>query len=134
MAVLHYGEAIRLAPNDSIPRISSAEALLQLARYDEARSDYDRALTLRPQQQNDRLFAYFGRGYASIFTGDFTGAIRDMDAALAVEPNMVRAVVWRGYARERLGLRDGALADYEAAPRVNPDDNWLRASIRRMRS
>jgi hypothetical protein len=57
-----------------------------------------------------------------------------MDAALAVEPNMARAVVWRGYARERLGQRDGALADYEAPLRVNPDDNWLRASIRRMRS
>ena len=133
-AVAHYGEAIRLAPNDSIPRISRAEALLQLARYAEARSDYDLALTLGPQQQSDRLFAYFGRGYASIFTGDFTGAVRDMDAALAVEPNMVRAVVWRGYARERLGQRDGALADYEAALRVNPDDGWLRASIRRMRS
>jgi Flp pilus assembly protein TadD len=133
-AVAHYGEAIRLAPNDSIPRISRAEALLLLARYAEARSDYDLALTLGPQQQSDRLFAYFGRGYASIFTGDFTGAVRDMDAALAVEPNMVRAVVWRGYARERLGQRDGALADYEAALRVNPDDGWLRASVKRMRS
>jgi Flp pilus assembly protein TadD len=133
-AVVHYGEAIRLAPNDSIPRMSRAEALLQLARYEEARSDYDLALTLGPQQRSDRLFAYFGRGYASIFTGDFTGAVRDMDAALAVQPDMVRAVVWRGYARERLGQRDGALADYEAALRVNPDDNWLRASVRRMRS
>jgi Flp pilus assembly protein TadD len=133
-AVVHYGEAIRLAPNDSIPRISRAEALLQLARYEEARSDYDLALTLGPQQQSDRLFAYFGRGYASILTGDFTGAVRDMNAALAVQPNMVRAVVWRGYARERLGERDGALADYEAALRVNPNDDWLRASIKRMRS
>jgi Flp pilus assembly protein TadD len=133
-AVVHYGEAIRLAPTDSIPRISRAEALLQLARYAEARNDYDLALTLGPQQQSDRLFAYFGRGYASIFTGDFDGAVRDMDAALAVEPNMVRAIVWRGYARERLGQREAALADYEAALRVNPSDDWLRASIKRMRS
>ncbi len=133
-AVAQYGEAIRLAPNDSIPALSRAEAYLQLGRYAEAVADYDRAIALGVPSSIDRFSAYFGRGYASIRTGDFATAIRDMTAALAVRPGVVGAVVWRGYARERLGERNGALDDYEAALRLSPNDDWIRSSVRRMRS
>jgi hypothetical protein len=47
---------------------------------------------------------------------------------------MISAVVWRGYAQERLGQRQQALADYESALRASPNDGWIRSSIRRMRS
>jgi hypothetical protein len=57
-----------------------------------------------------------------------------MNAALGVRPGIVGAVVWRGYARERLGERSGALDDYEAALRLSPSDDWIRSSVRRMRS
>ena len=133
-AVAQYGEAIRLAPNDSIPVLSRAEAYLQLGRYAEAVADYDRAIALGVPSSIDRFSAYFGRGYASIRTSDFATAIRDMTAALAVRPGIVGAVVWRGYARERLGERNGALDDYEAALRLSPNDDWIRSSVRRMRS
>jgi Flp pilus assembly protein TadD len=57
-----------------------------------------------------------------------------MDLALSVRPDMINAVVWRGYAQERLGQRQQALADYETALRVSPNNDWIRSSIRRMRS
>jgi tetratricopeptide (TPR) repeat protein len=114
--------------------LSRAEALIQLGQYSQARSDYDLALRLGLTRSADRFFAFFGRGYASIFLGDFSSTVRDMNLALALRPDMLNAVVWRGYAQERLGQREHALDDYEAALRISPNDGWISASIRRMRS
>ena len=133
-AITQYGEAIRLAPTDGVVRLSRAEVYLKLDNYAKARADYDRAITLGLRREDDRFFAYFGRGYADILIGDFAGAVRDLDVALAARPGMISAVVWRGYARERMGERGRALDDYEMALRGSPDDAWLRSSIRRMRS
>jgi Flp pilus assembly protein TadD len=133
-AVAQFGEAIRLAPNDSIAHLSRADVLTQLGKYAQARSDYDLALRLGLPRESDRFLALFGRGYANIFLGDFSGAIHDMDGALVVQPDMINAVVWRGYAHERLGQRQRALEDYETALRISPNDGWIRASISRMRS
>jgi tetratricopeptide (TPR) repeat protein len=133
-AIGQFDEAVRLAPNDGLAALSRGEALNQLGRYAEARADFDRALALGLSREVDRFFVYFGRGYASIFVGDFAAAIRDMDDALATRPGMVNAVVWRGYAREKLGQRRRALDDYEAALRINPNDDWIRSSVKRMRS
>jgi Flp pilus assembly protein TadD len=133
-AVVQFGEAIRLSPKDSVLRLSRAQALIQLGRYAEAQADYDSALALGLAAESDRFSAYFGRGYANIFIGDYNGVVRDMNAALAVRPGMVNAVVWRGYAWERLGERGRALDDYETASRLNPNDDWIRSSISRMRS
>lgn len=133
-AVVQFAEAIRLSPNDSVLRLSRAQTLIQLERYAEAHADYDSALAQGLALASDRFSAYFGRGYADILIGDYNGAVRDMNAALAVRPGMVNAVVWRGYAWERLGQRGRALDDYETASRLSPNDDWIRASISRMRS
>jgi len=133
-AVTQYDEAIRLAPDDGVFRLSRAEAYLKLNKYAQARADYDRAIALGLRHEEDRYVAYFGRGYADILVGDFAGAVRDFDTALSARPGMISAVVWRGYARERMGERDLALDDYEMALRISPKDDWIRASIRRMRS
>jgi len=133
-AIDHYNEAIRLAPRDGVPLLSRAEAYVQLGKYPEAVADYDRAIALGIRREGDRFFVYFGRGYADICLGDYEAAIRDMDTALSVRPGMVNAVVWRGYAREKLGQRERALADYEWALRSSPNDEWIRTSIKRIRS
>jgi tetratricopeptide (TPR) repeat protein len=133
-AVAQYGEAIRLTPKNSLLRLSRAEALIQLRRYAEARADYDSALALGLGLRSDRFSAYFGRGYANIFIGDYDGAVRDLNEAVAMHPGMVSAVVWRGYAWERLGQRARALDDYETASRLSPNDPWIHSSINRLRS
>jgi Flp pilus assembly protein TadD len=133
-AIGHYSEAIRLAPRDGVPVLSRAEAYVQIGKYAEARADYDRAIALGLRRESDRFFAYFGRGYANICVGDYDAAVRDMDIALSLRPGMINAVVWRGYAQERLGQRQQALADYETALRVSPNDGWIRSSIKRIRS
>jgi tetratricopeptide (TPR) repeat protein len=133
-AISQYDEAIRLAPGDSAAVLSRAEAYTQTELYAQAHADFDRAIALGLARDTDRLAVYFGRGYASIRLGDDVAAVRDFDTALSMQPRMVSALVWRGYARERLGQRQRALADYELALRINPDDNWIRSSIRRIRT
>lgn len=133
-AIDHYKEAIRLAPRDSIPLLSRAEAYVQIGKFTEALADYDRAISLGLRRDGDLFFVYFGRGYAYVCTGDYEAAVRDMDQALSMRPGMINAVVWRGYALERMGKRDRALADYESAQRISPNDEWIRSSIKRVRS
>lgn len=132
-ALKQFDEAIRLAPNDSVPVLARADALVKISQFADARADFDFALSLGLHRPGDRFFVYFGRGYASILLGEFASAIRDMDIALALRPQMVGALVWRGYAHERNGERDRALDDYETAARLNPTDKWIRDSIRRVR-
>ena len=133
-AIRQYNEAIRLAPGDGAPVLSRGEAYARIGMYSEARTDFDRAIALGMHSETDRFFVYFDRGYANICLGDDDAAVHDMDTALSMRPGMVNAVVWRGYARERLGQRQQALADYELALRVNPNDKWIRSSIKRMRT
>jgi tetratricopeptide (TPR) repeat protein len=133
-AIDHYNEAIRLAPRDGVLLLSRAEAYVQVRKYTEARADYDHAIALGLRREGERFFVYFGRGYANICLGDYDAAVRDMDTALTLRPGMVNAVVWRGFAREKLGQREKALADYEWALRNSPNDDWIRTSIKRIRS
>ena len=112
-AIDHYNEAIRLAPRDGVLLLSRAEAYVQVRKYTEARADYDHAIALGlpPSRGGRALLRLFGRGYANICLGDYDAAVRDMDTALTLRPGMVNALVWRGFAREKLGQREKALAD-----------------------
>jgi len=133
-AIVRFTDAIRLAPSDSVPLISRAEAYVQLGQYTQARTDYDGALALGLHREGDQFFVYFGRGYVDIRTDDYEAAVSDMTAALSMRPGLVHPLVWRGYAWEKLGRPDRALADYESALRGNPNDEWIRAGITRVRS
>jgi tetratricopeptide (TPR) repeat protein len=132
-AIEMYNEAIKLDPKDGRRYLSRAEALVWLGRLNEARPDYDRALASSLARE-DRFFALLGRGYALLDIGEYADAVRDLDAALEMEPTHANALTWRGFAYERLGSTDAALRDYEQAVQRAPNNTWLRASVRRMRS
>jgi len=133
-AIPRFTEAIRLAPRDSVALVARAEAYVQAGQYAEARADFDRAIALGLHREGDPFFVYFGRGYADIRLADYEAAVRDMTAAQSMRPELIHPVVWRGYAREQMGRRELALADYESALRTSPNDEWIRASITRVRS
>jgi tetratricopeptide (TPR) repeat protein len=132
-AIEMYNEAINLDPKDGRRYLSRAEALVWLGRINEARPDYDRALATSLTRE-DKFFALLGRGYALLDIGEYADAVRDLDAAIEMEPHHANALTWRGFAYERLGSTDAALRDYEQAVQRAPNNTWLRASVRRMRS
>lgn len=132
-AIEMYNEAIKLDPKDGRRYLSRAEALVWLGRFGEARPDYDKALSMTLNRE-DRFFALLGRGYALLDVGEYAEAVKDLDAAIEMEPTHANALTWRGFAYERLGSTDAALRDYEQAVARAPNNTWLRASVRRMRS
>ena len=133
-AIVFYDQALRLNPRDASYLLARGEAHVRLAKLAEARADYDSAIAIGLTRPNDRYFAYLGRGYIGLVTRDYSHAASDFDQALAVEPDAINALLWRGYAREKGGRADLALADYERAVAADPKDAWARANLRRLRS
>lgn len=132
-AVDLYNRALELDPTHARRFLSRAEAFVALGRYDEARPDYDRALKLG-LNADERFIALVGRGRTLVELGKYGNAIEDFDEALRFDRNSARALMWRGVAQEKRGRVALALADYERASRRDPENGWLRQSIRRLRS
>jgi tetratricopeptide (TPR) repeat protein len=64
---------------------------------------------------------YYNRGMARYEAGDFAGAIRDFDAAIALHPEDVDYFLNRGVARFALNDVAGALSDFRETLRLDPD-------------
>ncbi|NEX94967.1 tetratricopeptide repeat protein [Caulobacter sp. 17J65-9] len=70
----------------------------------------------------DRLWAHNGLSIDLIVLGDSAGAIREADAAIAVEPRFGLAWINRGDFRQaQFGHSEAALADYQTAQRLIRD-------------
>ena len=121
---VQYGEAIRLAPNDSIPVLSRAEVYLQLGRYAEAVADYDRAIALGLRHDMDRFFVLFRPRLFQHHNGRFVRPFSDMTPRWRCG-RRGRAVVWRGYARERLGRAHRRARRLRGGAADEPNDDWI---------
>lgn len=133
-AVGLYDDAIRLDAGVAAFYLARAEAQIRLKQPDLALADYSRAIDLKLTNPADLFFAFLGRGFASLRLANNRSAIADFDNALALDPNAVEALLWRGYARELDGRTDLALNDYERAATVDPADRSARANVQRLRS
>jgi tetratricopeptide (TPR) repeat protein len=133
-AATYYGEAIQLAPGEPRFYLARAEARIHLEELAGARADYDRAIANRLPGPTDRYFAFLGRGYSSLMQADYSGAIADFGTAIEINPGSLNALMWRGYARERVGQIKLALDDYERAAALDPHDRLARDNLRRLRS
>jgi tetratricopeptide (TPR) repeat protein len=133
-AIERYNDALALKGTYAIAILFRAEAYVHLAKLREAKADYDTAIQLPFKRDDDRFFAFLGRGYVNLAMEDFDGAIADLDQALESRPGDLNALLYRGYAFERRGTVDRALLDYERAFDLSPDNIWVRASLQRLRS
>lgn len=94
-----------------------ANTLKRLGRVAEAVTDYDRALTARP----DFLEAWFNRGNALRDLGRVDDAVASYDRALGIEPNYLDALNNRGVALLDAGRAAEAIASFDKALAVYPD-------------
>jgi tetratricopeptide (TPR) repeat protein len=132
-AVAFYTEAIKNGPREAKHYLARAEAYVRLKRWPEALADYDRAEQLGLASRADNYFVHAGRGYVALVSRDYAFAITHLDQALAVDPDAVNVLMWRGYAHERRGQLEAALRDYERAAKFQPDNVSVRDSSERMR-
>ncbi len=115
-AVVQFGEAVRLDPQDGPAFNNRANARTALGDSQGALADYDRAVELDPGY----AFIYFNRGITKSGLGDRQGALADYDQALKIDPLNVFAYNNRGILRYKLGDRTGSLTDFDRALRLDP--------------
>jgi tetratricopeptide (TPR) repeat protein len=131
-AVGFYTEAIKFAPADGKLYLARAEALVRTQRWSEAQADYDRAQRLGLAKRSEKYFAFAGSGYVAMMLADYDVAMVNLDRALAIDPDAVNVIMWRGHVQERRGDMQAALRDYERASRLRPEDTRFRDNARRV--
>ena len=108
-----------------------AQDNFDLADYEEAILDYNKALELSP---TEICLVYSMRGNAKRNLGDFDGAISDQNKALDFDPLYADGYFNRGIAKFKKGDFDGAIKDYSQVLKINPKDSdafFNRANVKK---
>ena len=108
-----------------------AQDKFELADYEEAILDYNKALELSP---TEICLVYSMRGNAKRNLGDFDGAISDQNKALDFDPLYADGYFNRGIAKFKKGDFDGAIQDYSQVLKINPNDSdafFNRANVKK---
>jgi len=104
-------------PEDAFAWFNLGTNLLYFERYGEAAQAYDNALTIGLPWRFTRY--QFGPYIAYFNQGRFQDVIDLADATLQRTNKAEESMLWRGWARYRLGDRMGAIEDFRAALEVN---------------
>ncbi|PSC68906.1 malonate-ligase [Micractinium conductrix] len=99
-------------------------------------SSWTEALSLLDRQPNPQglHLLYGNRAAAALKLGDFTAALRDAEAALAVEPAWAKALYRKAAALQGLGRRRDAAAAALAAAAAEPSNREVQALLRQLGS
>jgi len=122
-AVRLAGEAVRLAPDDSLTVTLASGALTLAHRLEEADRLLDRALALDPTSP----WAWLRRAWASAYAGDAATALRQFSTTLHLMPfDPVRhlAFIGIGCAHFAAGRYDRAARWAQAGVEASPDSFW----------
>ena len=108
-----------------------AQDKFELADYEEAILDYNKALELSP---TEICLVYSMRGNAKRNLGDLDGAISDQNKALDFDPLYADGYFNRGIAKFKKRDFDGAIEDYSQVLKINPKDSdafFNRANVKK---
>ena len=124
LALADLNKAILLQPADLVLRVN--RATLELAQFDHqaALRDASKALHLA-DKETDKAWAYACRAAAFAQAGDFERAIRDVNAAVALDPKFATAYSLRAAVKELMGQSSEAKSDKEKAKQLDSDSYQL---------
>lgn len=114
---------IEAAPEDAFAWFNLGSNLVYFERYGEAARAFDTALTIGLPWRFTRY--QFGPYIAYFHSGRFQDVIDLADATLFRTSKAEESMLWRGWARYRLGEVNAAAEDFRAALEINP--NYLDA-------
>jgi tetratricopeptide (TPR) repeat protein len=97
-------------------RISRADTDMEGSNYDDAITNYTKALKINPRN----AIAYNNRGLAWGKKGDYDNAIADFSKAVEINPQYTDAYNNRGIAYYEKRKYDSAIADFTTAVEINP--------------
>ncbi len=115
-------------PNNAFAWFNLGTNLVYFERYNEAAQAYDRARQIGLPQ---RFLRYqFGPFIAYFHSGRIEDLLDLTDYALHITPNAEEALLWRGWARYRLGDLAGAVASFRKALQANPNYTDAQYALR----
>jgi protein O-mannosyl-transferase len=121
-AMYHYGEALRIKPNDAFPYYKLATDLEVVGRTEDALRYYRKSLQIDPN--NSRVHSNFG--VALIRQGNVAEAKRHFAEALRLDPDLGDAHYNLGLALSSEGKIEEAISHYYEALRRNPSDSEIK--------
>ncbi len=154
-ALEHFNEAIRLDPLHTDAYLYRGLALIELAQYADALTDFETAIRMdgkMAEQANYFIglaksslgqyheaihyfseairispdhYSFFQRGLAYLSVEEYGRALQDFDVALRLNPGFADAYLYRGKARYLTGLFAEALSDLLLAKNTFEDDGEL---------
>jgi tetratricopeptide (TPR) repeat protein len=131
-ALLDAAKAIELRPAAPEGYFLRAAIKLKGRNARAAIADYDEAISRGGINPSDLLKIYIGRACAKDIIGDYAGAIRDYDQAIAIKPDYAAAYYNRGIANSKQHENAVAISDYNRAIALNPD--WSNPYVGRARA
>ena len=115
-ALADFGAAIAMDAGGANRYDARGNAFLLLNRFDEARRDFERAIELQPTQG----VHYAWRGFVSIYRGEPTSALQDIDHAGAVDRNY-DVDSMRGFVGLLTGDLDASIQNYSKYIAIRPN-------------
>ncbi|GAB4205116.1 MAG: hypothetical protein OHK0022_30920 [Roseiflexaceae bacterium] len=115
-----YSRLLEQTPDDHKLWNDRAIARAKLGDAEGALADYTRALELSPEQDQPHIL--YNRSKVHRDASNLAAALADLDAALALRPELVDALITRAGVHEQLGDTERALADLGAALALDPNN------------
>jgi tetratricopeptide (TPR) repeat protein len=112
-----WSDVIAKQPTVVIAYVQHGNAIADLGDKDGARRDYREAARRKP----DYLLAHYDLAYLEGEMGNYQAAVDGFTKALALDPDMVWARLYRGDALLRLRRPQDALADYDRVVALAPE-------------
>lgn len=105
-----------------------ADVSLGKGEFSSALSDYDKAVSLKP----DNAVAFLNRGKTYYSLKDFPKAGADFDRSIELDPKDSKAFYNRGMLNESLGEFEKALADYQKAVDLDGTNEPAKAMVKKI--
>lgn len=121
-AIADFDAAVKLAPNEALPRYNRGATRFLDGDLEGAVEDFTAAIERDPEF----VQAYQRRGVARLNLDELQEALADFDAALRLLPDNAETLVERGTCRAELGDFDGAEQDLHRALTVATEDWEMR--------
>jgi tetratricopeptide (TPR) repeat protein len=135
-AIVEYQEAIRLDPQNDIPRVNLADALERIGKLDEAMTECRQALRLMP----DSVEAHYHLGlflYENHYVGnlrkDLSSAIAEYWKALRLNPKHALAHHSLAEALQKKGDNTEALEHFRTALELEPKNSTFRDDYQKLK-
>jgi protein O-GlcNAc transferase len=125
-AAKSYQQYLEEKPDDAAVHFELGYAYSALERFAEAKSEYEKAISLDPKMSE----AYLNLGL-TLMDSDPGEAVPPLEKATALEPNQARPKFLLGEAFERSGKLAPAIEQYEAAKKIDEKDADVRFALGR---